>query len=174
MHSMLRWVAKVFNQSKKILVIRFDLHVKEYTEDNKVISLFNKEIENLIAREYSNLNAHIIWVREHGKSPKQHYHCAMLVDGQKVNHPGKLNKLIEDAWSKSSEGHFSLPDNCYYLWRYGDNHMLGAIIYRLSYMAKNITKKRFNPKTKRYGFRCLTKNKGHQKRDEINRLPIKI
>lgn len=173
MTSILEKVSEVFNQSKKILVVRFDLHVKEYSENNRVISIFNQHIEHSIAHNYPNLNIHIIWVREHGKAPKQHYHCAVLVDGQKINHPAKLNRLLENAWKITSEGYFSIPDNCYYLWKYGDNHMLGAIIYRLSYMAKNITKKRFNPKTKRYGFRCLTKTIGHQKKNKINNLPIK-
>ncbi|HCR3199142.1 TPA: inovirus-type Gp2 protein, partial [Morganella morganii] len=172
MTSILEKVSEVFSQSKKILVVRFDLHVKEYSENNQVISLFNQRIERSIVHNYPNLNIHIIWIREHGKASKQHYHCAILVDGQRINHPAKLNRLLESAWKITSDGHFSIPDNCYYLWKYGDNHMLGKIIYRLSYMAKNITKKRFNSKTKRYGIRRLTKNKKYHKDVKSKTLPI--
>lgn len=173
MCAILKRIVEVFNRSTKILVIRFDLHVKELSDDNQIISSFNNHIKRIFACEYPNMNAHLIWVREHDRASKQHYHCAMLVDGQRVNHPGKLNRLLEDAWNTVSEGHFSLPENCYYLWRYGDNHMLGKIIYRLSYMAKNTTKKRFNPKTKRYGIFCLKNIKGSHKKEKTNNLPIK-
>lgn len=174
MCAILKKMAEVFNQSTKILVIRFDLHVKEFSDDNKIISSFNDHIKKIFACEYPNTNAHLIWVREHNKASKQHYHCAILVDGQRVNHPGKLNKLLENAWNIVSEGHFSLPKNCYYLWRHGDNNMLGKIIYRLSYMAKNITKKRFNTHTKRYGISCLNKTKNPHKKEKIKNLPIKM
>lgn len=173
MCAILKKIIEVFHQSTKILVIRFDLHVKELSEDNKIISVFNSHIKKIFACKYPNTNAHLIWVREHNRASKQHYHCAMLVDGQRVNHPGKLNKLLRNAWNTVSEGHFSLPENCYYLWRHGDNHMLGEIIYRLSYMAKNITKKRFNPKIKRYGTSCVNSMGDYAKKGK-NHLPIKI
>ncbi len=64
--------------------------------------------------------------------------------------------MTDECWQTSSGGSLSLPSNCYYFWKRGESHLLGLIIYRLSYLAKNITKKRFNIKTRRYGNRCLS------------------
>lgn len=155
MRSILDTVIEIFSQSTKVLVVRFDLHVKEHSETNLIMSQFSKVLTQTLHKNYANTWFHLIWVREHGRSPCQHYHCVLITDGQKINHPGKLNKLMALCWHEISGGTYSLPTNCYYLWQVGNNKLFGQIIYRLSYLAKNITKKRFNTSTKRHGNRRI-------------------
>jgi len=68
-------VTEMFSQSTKVLVICFDLHVKEHSGSNKVISRFSQTLTNKLKKQYPETWFHLMWVREHGRSPKQHYHC---------------------------------------------------------------------------------------------------
>ncbi len=156
MRGMMDCLTEIFSQSTKVLVLRFDLHVKEHSESNQVISQFSQTLASTLKKQYPGTWFHLMWVREHGRSTKQHYHCMLMANGQKIQHPAKLIPMIDECWQTSSEGTFSLPSNSYYFWKRGESHLLGLIIYRLSYLAKNITKKRFNIKTRRYGNRCLS------------------
>lgn len=156
MRAMMDCLTEIFSQSTKVLVLRFDLHVKEHSESNQVISQFSQTLASTLNKQYPGTWFHLMWVREHGRSPKQHYHCVLMANGQKIQHPAKLIPMIDECWQTSSGGSLSLPSNCYYFWKRGESHLLGLIIYRLSYLAKNITKKRFNIKTRRYGNRCLS------------------
>lgn len=156
MRAMMDFLTEIFSQSTKVLVLRFDLHVKEHSESNQIISQFSQTLASTLKKQYPGTWFDLMWVREHGRSPKQHYHCVLMANGQKIQHPAKLIPMIDECWQTSSGGSLSLPSNCYYFWKRGESHLLGLIIYRLSYLAKNITKKRFNTKTRRYGNRCLS------------------
>lgn len=172
MRSILDTVLEIFSRSTKVLVVRFDLHVKEHSETNLIMSKFSKVLTKTLHKYYANTWFHLIWVREHGHSPYQHYHCALMANGQKINHPGKLNKLMALCWYEVSGGTFSLPTNCYYLWQLGNNKLFGHIIYRLSYLAKNTTKKRFNKNTKRHGSRRILGDSQKQKKPLSQLLQI--
>jgi len=172
MRSILDTVLEMFSRSTKVLVVRFDLHVKEHSETNLILSKFSKMLTKILYKNYAKTWFHLIWVREHGHSPCQHYHCVLLANGHKVNHPGKLNKLMAMCWHEVSGGTFSLPANCYYLWQPGNNKLFGQIIYRLSYLAKNTTKKRFNMYTKRHGNRRISGDQQKQKKSLTQLLPM--
>lgn len=172
MRSILDTVLEMFSRSTKVLVVRFDLHVKEHSEKNLILSKFSKMLTKNLHKNYAKIWFHLIWVREHGHSLCQHYHCVLIANGQKINHPGKLNKLMEMCWHEVSGGTFSLPENCYYLWQLGNNKLFGQIIYRLSYLAKNKTKKRFNMYTKRHGNRRISGDKQKTKKSLTQLLPM--
>lgn len=174
MRRILDTVTEIFSQSTKVLVVRFDLHVREHSETNLIMSQFSQELTKTLQYHYADIWFHLIWVREHGRSPCQHYHCVLMANGQKINHPGKLNKLMPLCWQKVSGGTFSLPANCYYLWQIGNNKLFGKIIYRLSYLAKNITKKRFNSNTKRHGNRRILGCCQKQAKALSQLLPVSI
>ncbi|WP_241586547.1 YagK/YfjJ domain-containing protein [Rosenbergiella epipactidis] len=157
LNSMLKALIEACGRSTKVLVVRFDLHVREYSENNSVISQFSQKYSLLLEKEYPKAWCKLIWAREHGRSPRQHYHCVLLINGQKVHHPKKLMDKTKMLWTSTTGGLLSLPTNCYYLWKRGDMAMFGRIVYRLSYLAKNITKKRINPQVKRFGCQTITK-----------------
>ncbi len=78
--SILDTVLEMFSRSTKVLVVRFDLHVKEHSETNLILSNFSKMLTKTLYKNYAKTWFHLIWVREHGHSPCQHYHCVLLAN----------------------------------------------------------------------------------------------
>jgi hypothetical protein len=62
---------------KRLLVVRFDLHLKHYTPDNEVISKFIKRTKQWISRNYKIKNIGYAWVRELERAKTQHYHLVL-------------------------------------------------------------------------------------------------
>ena len=60
-------------RTSRFLAVRYDLHLKSYTDDNQVISDFCQQLGVLRAR-YPKSFFDIFWVREHDKATAQHYH----------------------------------------------------------------------------------------------------
>ncbi len=119
---------------KRILVHRFDLHPSKYTSNNEPISKFIKRLKQWIYRNYEISNIGYIWVRELERSKQQHYHVAIFLDGNKIQHPKKLNAKIKEMYTPY--GHMPVvPKPYYYINEDGDETRLKAI-YRLSYLAK--------------------------------------
>lgn len=70
---------------KRVLVLRFDLHLNYYTQDNKLLSTFMNKIKQDISRKYGIKNIGSIWVRELEMAKTQHYHLALFLDGNKIH-----------------------------------------------------------------------------------------
>ena len=83
-----------------------------------------------------------VWVREQEEAKQQHYHVALFLDGNKIQHPSKLLQLIKAKWYK--HGRVWIPkkeraddDGCfYYIEKKNFVEERGKAIYRLSYLAK--------------------------------------
>jgi hypothetical protein len=120
---------------KRILVHRFDLHVNYYEGNSKRLSKFMNRLKQWIKRNYGIIGIGSIWVREREKSKEQHYHLALFLDGNKIQHPKKLNAQIKEMWAP--HGHMPTISKPYY---YIDKNNLKArrldAIYRVSYLAK--------------------------------------
>ncbi|MGE4593976.1 MAG: inovirus-type Gp2 protein [Gammaproteobacteria bacterium] len=121
---------------KRVLVVRFDLHLREYSDDNEVVSTFMTRQKQRIKRTYNKTKdiGHV-WVRELEKAKAQHYHCALYIDGDVIQQPSKLLRQIKVKWYKN--GHCYIPEDCFY---YIDKNNLeeerAKAIKRLSYLAK--------------------------------------
>lgn len=131
----------------RVLVVRFDLSMDEYTGDNQTISIFlNRLKEKLFKlKKYRRIKdiGHV-WVREVETVKTQHYHVALFLDGNKIQHPSLLLQLIKAKWNK--HGRVWIPkkeyiddDGCFYFidkktkdWE----EQRGKAIYRLSYLGK--------------------------------------
>ena len=131
----------------RILVVRFDLSCDEYSGDNHTISVFlNRLKEKLFKlKKYRRMKdiGHV-WVREVETVKTQHYHVALFMDGNKIQHPSALLQLIKDRWYKY--GRLWIPkkehvddDGCFYFidkkkkdWE----EQRRKAIYRLSYLGK--------------------------------------
>ena len=121
---------------KRVLVVRLDFHMNYYTEDNHIFSNFIKNIKQYLDRHYDIQNVGYQWVREQEKSKKQHYHLALILDGNKIQHPGKLNEVIKEKWL--ARGSRYKPKNCfYYIDKHNHQKVRAKAIYRASYMAKS-------------------------------------
>ncbi|TLS77913.1 inovirus Gp2 family protein [Mariprofundus erugo] len=122
---------------RRLLVVRFDLHSHGFSaaDDNTEISRFMKRIVQWVSRTYSTAKVGTAWVRERERAKQQHYHCALMIDGNKIRHPKKLLKAIKEKWEMNSPDnhmpHISKP------YHFADKDSgLADSVYRLSYMAK--------------------------------------
>ncbi|MNJ50412.1 hypothetical protein D3C87_987170 [compost metagenome] len=147
---------KFFSKTSKLTAIRLELKMRLWTKDNKPISQFLQQLKFQLINHYGQLYNGYIWVREKGKSKAQHYHLALLLDGQQVKHSDTVYRIAKAIWTY---GNLSLPDNPFYHVHRDrlDEHRL--LIYRLSYLAKAETKGERPPAVKDYQFsRTIRRN----------------
>ena len=126
----------MLSHHSRVIVILFNLRCHEYTPDNKLVSrLFEKLKKQLRIRHKMKRIGHI-WAREQESSDKQHYHCALILDGNKLRRAKEVIELIEricDNWDLPKP---YIPKNCYYHVKRGMNDQFSACFRRLSYCAK--------------------------------------
>ncbi|MBM7038213.1 YagK/YfjJ domain-containing protein [Vibrio ulleungensis] len=136
-------------QTIKLFVLRFDLHLPKYTELNTHISdlrdrLYEHIEQNIKSRERNYVVAQkrkaLIWAREQISSKAQHYHCALILDGNLFNNPTNILGWIKTIWSKSTNGNVPKIPHPYYNLNTRDMMQRQRVIFRLSYLAKNAGK----------------------------------
>lgn len=133
----------------RLLVYRFDLRVNYYEGDNRRISRFVNRLKTWISREYGIKHIGHVWAREKEKSDKQHYHVAIFLDGDKVQHPRRIRRYIKDKWC--AHGHAAdVPNAFYYIDKHNVKTILLDAFYRLSYFAKVRGKGRRDEQAKDY------------------------
>ena len=126
---------KMIARYKRVFVLRFDLHLRQYCDDNKQITTFIKAQVQRIKRKYKTKYVGYVWVREVERSKIQHYHCAFFIDGDKIRNSFALNQQIKAKWYKN--GHRSVvPKPYYFLDKHNMKEEREEVIYRLSYLAK--------------------------------------
>lgn len=119
----------------KVHVIRFDIRLYEYTDDNKLITNFNRRLFKWLKRRYGFKRIGFAWVREHESAKQQHYHYALMIDGHRVNYPKDINhKICEISNQMDLSPYF--PKNCFYNTLRDDYKSIQDAIWRLSYLAK--------------------------------------
>ena len=122
---------------KRVLVVRFDLSLDEYSGDNQTISTFINRQKQRMFKTYRVKNIGHAWKREQETSKAQHYHVALFIDGNKIQHPSKLLRQIKAKWFK--HGRCWIPDDCFYYLDESKTNFKqtrGEAIYRLSYLGK--------------------------------------
>lgn len=120
---------------KRVFVLRFDLHQKDYSDDNEAVSTFMKAQVQRIKRKYKTKYVGYVWVREMERAKTQHYHCAFFIDGDKLRTSNVLNQQIKAKWYKN--GHRSVvPKPFYFIDKHNFEEKRREVIYRLSYLAK--------------------------------------
>lgn len=134
----------------KVLMIRFDLRCRELLETNSVISDFNLQLFRKLKSEYQFTKIAFSWAREMEKAKQQHYHYALLLDGNKVQHPARILKAVEEIWSELA-GEYWIPEKCYLNIRRGNHDEQEEAVYRISYLAKGRGKGYRQSQTKDYG-----------------------
>jgi len=119
---------------KRVLVYQFILSTNYYTPDNKRISNLMKNLKQKIGRDYGIKQIGYAWVREQERAKKQHYHVVLFLDGNKIQHPKKLNAIIKEMWEP--HGHMPVIRNPFYYIKKNDNATRLDVIWRISYSAK--------------------------------------
>ena len=134
---------------KRVFVLRFDLHLKKYSGDNKTISTFMNRLKQWIKRNYKTKDIGSQWVREQERAKTQHYHVTLFIDGDVIRYPNKLLRAIRTKWFKN--GHCPVLEHPYY---FIDKHNLEderkEVIKRVSYLGKTRGKGYRNPQAKDY------------------------
>lgn len=134
----------------RVFVLRVELHLSHETDNNRVISLFLKRLFQKLKRRYSFKDIGFVWAREyHGKGKGQHYHLALLLDGNKIRYPSKINDIIKTSWERPLSGYsLGYIKRPFYL--VNNEEVEQKAIYRLSYLAKTRGKGNRPPQTKDY------------------------
>ncbi len=134
----------MMSHHSKVLVIRYDFHLHDHTDCNKIMSTFIRKLRKRLKPHYKFKRMGYIWVREWNKekglATAQHYHCAIMLNGNQVLHPEKINGIVIDIWDRLGQAHVYLPKHQYYLIKHGDTEKLASARERLSYLAKVYTK----------------------------------
>ncbi len=134
----------MMSHHSKVMVIRYDFHLHDFTDCNKVMTLFIKKLKRRLQPHYKFRRLGYVWAREWNKGKDearaQHYHCAIMLDGNLVNYPGKLNSIVSDIWERLGQAHVHYPRNQFYFIKQGDTQTLADARLRLSYLAKVHTK----------------------------------
>ena len=123
---------------QRVFVVRIDLHMKEYSADNKILSDFLRVHNKKLAKEYGCIVGQLA-VREQGTSDQQHYHLALFLNGGKIKHSGKLVRELTKLWKAHCGGFVPFKTSAYMMLR-GDKASIDPAIYRLSYLTKKLTK----------------------------------
>lgn len=126
-----------FQHYRRLLVVRFDLHSYAFmaSDSNEQVSLFMKRVVQWTDRNYSTTKTGRVWVREQERAKQQHYHCALMIDGDKVRHPKRLLTEIRVKWEMIDPDN-SMPDIRKPHHFADSNSGLDDSVYRLSYLAK--------------------------------------
>jgi len=120
---------------KRLMVYRFDLHLNNPSNDNKIVSRFLNRAKQRLKRNYGLDKIGYLWVREKENAKNQHYHLVLLLDGDKIRHPSKLTKALRKMWKPN--GFMPTIQNPYYfIDKHNHNDKRKDVINRVSYLAK--------------------------------------
>nr|WP_269571631.1 inovirus-type Gp2 protein [Psychromonas ingrahamii] len=143
--NMISWHSRVF-------VYVFDLHVADFSLDNKYIAAFISKLRFHFKQHYKIKRLGYAWCREQNTSPRQHYHMAIIVDGSKIQNPIRLFHKIKLMWDEVTlGGHLHGLENCYYNIKRDTEINKAEAIERLSYQAKVWTKDKNTARANDYG-----------------------
>ena len=133
-------VLRLLSHHSKILAVRFDLHLFDHTNNNKLISHFTKQLKKQIQRKYSK-RVGFVWARERtSQDTMPHYHYAVFVNGHKINKSYSIYKMVEIICKKLGTLRHYFPKNGFYNIQRGNLKSIQRVLVRLSYLAKNESK----------------------------------
>lgn len=150
MRAILEQLFAMLSHHNKVLVFRFDLHRPDYTQTNKSVTDFLRRVSRRIVRHYKFARIGYCWVREQEMAQRQHYHFALILDGNKIQKPSRLWLMAKESW-EFTDGTCWLPENPYYRIVRGNHRQAQEAILRLSYLAKGRGKGNKSAQTKSYG-----------------------
>lgn len=129
-------MAAMLSHHNKIIVVRFDLHLNDYSQDNRCMSKFVRVYRKRLKANYAIKRMGFVWVREMERAKKQHYHFAVILDGNKVLNSRGVVELAREIWSGRDFGHFQTVKRDYYRIKRGLSANYKEAFSRLSYLAK--------------------------------------
>ena len=137
MQAILRQLFAMLSHHNKVLVFRFDLHCPDHTNTNKNITDFLRRLSRRVIRHYELTRFGYCWAREQEKAKQQHYHFALMLDGNKIQKPSLIWEMVKTIWEFMG-GTYWLPENAYYRLSRANRPQTQEAIMRLSYLAKGL------------------------------------
>jgi len=129
---MIRRIVGAVERYKRALFIRLDLSMGDYEDTNESLSAFLKQASRYVRREHGT-RLEYVWAREQEEEAKrQHYHLALLIDGDRIRHPARLYEELSEKWARKG-GRLSIPESPYLM---TGSHNIAEAVYRVSYLAK--------------------------------------
>jgi len=144
-------VEAMLRHHSKVHLLRFDLRMYHLTDNNKIITIFNRRLFKWLKRYYNLKRIGFTWCRELETAKKQHYHYVLMLDGHKVRHPKLILEKARDIWDNQLNGSEFTPKNCYYNLERNNHESIQNAIWRISYLAKPRGKGYKPTQTKNYG-----------------------
>lgn len=144
----------------RVMVYFFGLHQSEATDNSKAVSNFiDKRLKYHLAKQYGINEVGFLWVRENETSKNQHYHMALFLDGDKIQHSRKLAVLLKTLWvAKKGQTINYVENSFYYITQAEQISLEDGPINRLSYLAKERGKGYRPSQSKDYGASRLKPN----------------
>lgn len=153
----------------KVFVVRFDLRFPSdmpMENSNHAVSVFHERFTRYLRN--NGADPKLVWVREQSREKHQHYHCMLIVDGNKHQAPQALLTHAEKYWGRALGADGAIPglvdhcktgrdgsyvSNCYNLRRSDPalNTVMADCFRRCSYMAKVNTKENRPKELHSYG-----------------------
>ena len=116
----------------RVMFVRVDLRHPAQTGDSKRLSQFIKSVKAYSLRVYQSQLGYL-WAREQEKAKSQHYHVALMLDGDQIRHPAKLLEVVAEIWVRAG-GTVAVPKKPYLF--IDDEDTKQEAIYRASYLTK--------------------------------------
>jgi len=152
MKGMLDQVEAMLSHHNKVFLLRFDLHQPSYTDNSEHVSKFIQRLSDHLTVKYKLSRFGYAWVREQEKAKQQHYHCFILLDGNKVQESGYILKAAKKYWELYFDGSLCWPTGrCYHRLTRDDHAALQDAIYHISYLAKGRGKGYKSAQAKNFG-----------------------
>jgi len=122
---------EVLTRHRKVFVFRFDLHLYNPSNDNSIVTDFIRPLKRKIEKHYR-CKLSYVWAREKEKSPSQHYHFVLFLNGSKVVQTFNLRMWLKNNWKPY--GHVQLCG--YHNINRNDLEAIHGASYHISYLAK--------------------------------------
>lgn len=143
-----RQLDTMLTHHNKVLTIYIGVHAGAYTTDNTVMSQYVRSVRKMLTTKPSSKAASCrpafrrvgyAWFREMDRAKKQHYHMAIMLDGNVVRAPQRVFDSVLKPAAERLKATAWLYKNPSLLDRQ-DRDAYQACLYRLSYSAKEYSK----------------------------------
>ena len=141
----------MLSRYKCVMVVRADLRLGGYSEDNKIMTVFLRRLKKHLKRKYTDLEMGHLWVREQEKAKQQHYHIVLMVDKNLIHYSNTITEAVIYVWQRLQNSQAHIPKRPYYSVKQGDNDSIQQVLKRVSYLAKSRGKGYKNAQTKNFG-----------------------
>lgn len=125
----------MLSHHNKVLMIRLDVHVGGYSDDNAKISDYIRRVRRWAYDHYNTNRMGYVWCREQERAKWQHYHLLFMIDGNKARTSHAFISKCKEIAARHGL-HVPNIDEPYKMVKRADAKAYNEVFYRASYLAK--------------------------------------